>query len=300
MAAKKDDEAGRSIVLRRLVDAPRELVWEAWTDPRRLAQWFGPNGIRTTTRSLTAKAGGSWDFDMLAPDGTLYPNFHAYREMVRPERIVADVGSSPGGPVEFRSVVTFQDVGGRTLITMRSVFPTAAALKAVCERVNAVEGGKQTLARLAEHLGKPPAWQLEIERVVSAPPARVWEAWTNPDQMKRWFAPRPFQLVVNRMDLRPGGRFEMAMRGPDGADFPFTGVYRIVEPAERLCWSGEFREGPADQMTTLVVFEDLGGRTRVQALQTFHVMTETIRMATGGAQQGWTMTLNQLEEFVAE
>jgi len=298
MAAKKETEADRSIVLRRLVDAPRELVWDAWTDPKRLAQWFGPNGIRTTTRSMTVKPGGSWDFDMLAPDGKLYPNYHAYREVVRPERLAMDVGSTPGGPVEFRSVVTFQDVGGRTLITMTSVFPTAAALKAVCERVNAVEGGRQTLARLAEHLGKTPVFQLEIERVVGAPPARVWEAWTNPDQMAKWFAPKPFQLIVNKLDFRPGGRFEMAMRGPDGNDFPFSGVYRIIEAPSRLCWSGEFSEGPADQMTSLIVFEDLGEKTRVRALQTFHVMTETIRMATGGAQQGWTMTLNQLEEFV--
>ena len=298
MAAKSAD-ADRTLVLRRLVDAPRELVWEAWTDPKRLAQWFGPNGIRTTTRSLTAKAGGSWDFDMHAPDGKLYPNYHAYREVVRPERIVADVGSKPGGPAEFRSVVTFEDVGGRTLITMSAEFPTAEALRRVCEEVNAVEGGKQTLARLAAHLGKTPVFELEFERTIAAPPRRVWDAWTKPEQVTKWFAPKPFQLVVRALDFRPGGRFEMAMKGPDGNEFPFSGVYRIIEPAARLCWSGEFSEGPADQMTKVVILDDLGdGKTRLRAYQTFHVMTETIRMATGGAQQGWTMTLNQLEEFV--
>jgi len=100
------------------------------------------------------------------------------------------------------------------------------------------------------------------------------------------------------MDFRPGGRFSMAMRGPDGNDFPFTGVYREIVPPATLSWTGEFASGPADQMTTVVTFEAQGQQTVVHARQTFHVMTPEIERATKGAQQGWTMTLDQLAEYL--
>lgn len=145
-----------------------------------------------------------------------------------------------------------------------------------------------------------PAWELKIDRLVDASPERVYEAWTDPEQMKRWFAPKPFRLVVFTMDFRVGGRFEMAMRGPTGEDFPFAGTYRTIEPPRKLEWSGEFAEGPVDQMTTTVEFVAEGGKTRVKAHQRFFVMTETIKHATAGAKQGWTMTLDQLAAFVVE
>ena len=104
--------------------------------------------------------------------------------------------------------------------------------------------------------------------------------------MAQWFAPKPFKLIVDQMDFRPGGRFRMAMRGPNGEGFPFTGTYReIVSPA-KLCWTGEFASGPADQVSTVVTFEEQGQRTKVH-----------VRHATKGAKQGWTMTLDQLEAF---
>ena len=146
----------------------------------------------------------------------------------------------------------------------------------------------------------PPAFALELTRVINAPRARVYEAWAQPRQMAHWFAPKPFQLIIHAMDFRPGGRFSMAMRGPDGSDFPFTGVYREMVPPEQLSWTGEFASGPADHISTVVTFEAHGQQTTVRARQTFHVMTPEIEHATQGARQGWTMTLDQLEAFCAQ
>jgi uncharacterized protein YndB with AHSA1/START domain len=140
-----------------------------------------------------------------------------------------------------------------------------------------------------------PAFELELERLIKAPRERVFEAWTKPEQMVQWFAPKPFQLVISEMDFRPGGRFVMAMRGPNGEEFPFSGTYREIVPPERLLWNSEFADGPADQISTVVTFHSEGNRTRVHVRQTFHVMTPTIQHATRGAQQGWTMTLDQLQ-----
>ncbi|MBV9463647.1 MAG: SRPBCC domain-containing protein [Verrucomicrobiae bacterium] len=142
-----------------------------------------------------------------------------------------------------------------------------------------------------------PAFELELTRVVDAPRQRVYEAWSKPDQMTEWFAPKPFQLIVNSMDFRPGGKFAMSMRGPQGSDFPFTGTYREIKAPERLVWSGEFPGDPPDQISTIVTFEDQGAKTKVHARQTFKTMTETVKHATDGAKQGWTMTLDQLAEF---
>jgi uncharacterized protein YndB with AHSA1/START domain len=145
-----------------------------------------------------------------------------------------------------------------------------------------------------------PVFELELTHIINAPRTRVFEAWTKPEQMSQWFAPKPYQLMINQMDFRPGGRFSMAMRGPDGNDFPFTGVYReIVSPA-KLVWSGEFSSGPADQVSTVVTFEEEGPKTRVHVRQTFHIMTPEIEHATKGAKQGWTMTLDQLEAFCSQ
>jgi len=141
-----------------------------------------------------------------------------------------------------------------------------------------------------------PAFEVEMTRVIDAPRDRVYAAWTQVDAMVRWFAPKPYQLVVKQMDFRPGGRFAMAMRGPDGNEFPFTGTYREIVPNERLAWTGEFEGGPAEQQTTEIQFEADGPRTRLHIRQTFHVMTPTIEMAVKGAWQGWSMTLNQLAE----
>lgn len=143
---------------------------------------------------------------------------------------------------------------------------------------------------------KKPAFELIMSRVVSAPRARVWEAWTKPEQMAQWFAPKPFTLVVETMDFRDGGKFKMAMKSPDGSAFPFHGTYRDISAPSRLSWTGAFT-GPVDQMTTVVEFEDLGDKTKINVRQTFHVMTPEIEFATKGAKQGWTMTLDQLQEF---
>ena len=145
----------------------------------------------------------------------------------------------------------------------------------------------------------PPAFELELTRTIDAPRARVYEAWTDPQQMAQWFAPKPFALIVRAMDVRSGGRFSMAMRAPDGTEHAFSGVYRELVPPAKLSWTGEFANGPADQLSTVVTFEAQGQQTKVHARQTFRVMTPETEYAAQGARQGWTMTLDQLAAFCA-
>jgi uncharacterized protein YndB with AHSA1/START domain len=148
-----DAEDARTIVTTRVFDAPRELVFAAWSDPEHLAQWWGPNGFTTTTHAFDMRPGGVWRFVMHGPDGRDYQNRITYEEIVAPERLVYSHGGDEDvEPVQFRVTVTFEDLGGKTRLTMRALFPSAAERDRVVKEYDAAEGGKQTLARLAQHL----------------------------------------------------------------------------------------------------------------------------------------------------
>jgi uncharacterized protein YndB with AHSA1/START domain len=150
MAASDLNDPDREIVIERIVNAPRELVWRAWTEADQIAKWWGPNGFTTTIHEMHVRLGGVWRFIMHGPDGTDYPNRIVYREIVKPERLVYDHGDDDGKDL-FRSTVTFVAMGQRTKVTLRAVFPTAEA-RAAAVKFGAVEGGEQTLARLGQHL----------------------------------------------------------------------------------------------------------------------------------------------------
>jgi uncharacterized protein YndB with AHSA1/START domain len=139
--------ADREIVTTRLIDAPRELVYEAFTDARHVGHWFGPEGFITTTRSMDVRPGGKWIFVMKGPDGTDWPNVVTYQEVTPPSRL-SYLHGDDREPDMFSVVVTFDEADGKTALTMRAVFKTAAAREFVARERGAVEGAQQTVARL--------------------------------------------------------------------------------------------------------------------------------------------------------
>ena len=152
MDSKNESASEREIVVRRTIAAPRERVFEAWTAERHLARWFGPNGFTTSTRSFEFREGGVWDFIMHGPDGTEYPNWIEWREIVPPERIRFIQGSRPDDADGFETVASFRALADGTELTLRSEFKTRAQRDEVVEKFGAIEGGNQTLGRLAEYV----------------------------------------------------------------------------------------------------------------------------------------------------
>ncbi len=145
----------REMIFSRVLNAPRELVFDAWTKPEHLAEWWGPNGFSLTTNSMEVKPGSKWDFMMHGPDGRNYPNRVVYIEVVKPERLVyKHTGDGDTEDVKFHVTVSFEELGDKTKLTMRSVFETAEELGKVVKEYGAYEGAKQTLARLEEFLTK--------------------------------------------------------------------------------------------------------------------------------------------------
>lgn len=144
--------ADREIVIARVIDAPRELVFEAFTEARHLSHWWGPHGFTTTTRAFEFRVGGEWVFVMHGPDGTDYPEWISWTEIAPPERIALRHGESRGDPNAFESVLTFTPDGAATRVEMRTVFPTRALRDEAVEKYHAVEGGQQTLGNLAAYV----------------------------------------------------------------------------------------------------------------------------------------------------
>ena len=148
----------REILQTREFDAPRELVFEAWTAPEKIGQWWGPNGFTTTTDKMEFKPNGDWKFTMHRPDGTDYPNHIVYTRIEEPELLKYDHyghRDEEGDPPHFKVTVIFEDLGGRTRLTMRMLFPSAQARNEAAE-FGAIEGGQQTLNRLAHFLSNNP------------------------------------------------------------------------------------------------------------------------------------------------
>src|ERR1700722_1856557 len=144
--------ADREIVISRIISAPRELVFEAFTEVRHLSQWWGPEGFTTTTRAFEFRVGGVWDFVMHGPDGADYQEWISWTEIAPAERIALAHGASRGDPNAFESVITFAPEGAATRIEMRTVFPTKELRDEAVETYHAIEGGQQTLSKLADYV----------------------------------------------------------------------------------------------------------------------------------------------------
>jgi uncharacterized protein YndB with AHSA1/START domain len=143
----------REIVLTRVIDATREDVFDAWTDPEQLAAWFGPNGLTIETHEIDVREGGIWRFDMVGEGGLRYDNRMTFLRIDRPRLIEIEHGSDKDDdPGKFRMLVTFDvQTDGKTVLTLRQMHPTRAHRDAAIG-FGAVEYGGQTLDKLAAHL----------------------------------------------------------------------------------------------------------------------------------------------------
>jgi len=142
------DIAGRELVFEREFDAPRELVWNCWTQVEHLVHWWGPDGFRTTYEEFDVRPGGMARFVMHGPDGHDWPNKMWFKEVDPPRRLVFDHGDFE--KPWFHVTVDFHDLGGRTRTVQRMLFDTVEA----CESAKkyGIEGNRQTMSKLAAYL----------------------------------------------------------------------------------------------------------------------------------------------------
>ena len=144
--------AARTMVLERVIAAPRALVWGAWMNPETLPQWWGPEGFSCRTRRMDLRAGGEWVFDMIGPDGTVFPNHHRYGEILPGDRLHYTLHWGENGPKHADAWARFEDRDGGTKVTLGMVFNTADEFREA-KGFGAVELGLQTLGKLARAVG---------------------------------------------------------------------------------------------------------------------------------------------------
>ena len=141
---------------------------------------------------------------------------------------------------------------------------------------------------------------LEMIRVIDAPLALVWKAWTDPDLLKQWWTPRPWTTAAVSMDLRAGGAFKTTMRSPEGQEMPHEGVFLDVVAHQRIAFTdavnADYRPSAEPFMTAIITFEDAGSKTKYN-VQILHPNTATRKKHEEmGFEQGWSTAISQLEE----
>jgi uncharacterized protein YndB with AHSA1/START domain len=290
----------KEITITRVFDAPRDLVFRAWTEEKHMQNWFGPKYFTNPVCEMDVRVGGKWRIVMRGPDGTDYPCGGVYREIIEPERLVfTNIATDyQGNPLlDGLTTVTFEEQGRKTKLTLHAraigLVPYAPQMLAGME-----EGWGQSLAALEELVAPHSRADRELvaTRVFDAPREMVFDAWTHPEQVARWWGPNGFTTTIDKMDVRPGGVWQFIMHRPDGTDYNNLIIYVEIARPERLVYA----HVSDPKFDSAVTFEEQDGKTKLTMRMLFGTAEE---MATvikvHGAAEGAKQHLARLAEFVA-
>lgn len=290
--------ADREILTTRLIDAPRALVFEAFTTSEHLDRWWGPDGFRNTTASFEFKPGGKWSFIMHGPDGVDYLNIVVFDEIIPNERLTYAHSGGDDDRIQFKTTIDFLEERGKTRIVMRAVFPSAEMRDFVAREVGAVEGAEQHLGNLSSYVAQREveSGEFTVTRVFEAPRALVFEAWTRPEHLAEWWGRHGHMLPVCEVDAVTGGRFKFCMRASDGAEYWVAGEYHEVSPPARLVFTcGLIHTSPTHDALWTVTFDEADSGTVLRLHQKLFDQTQ----AREGAKSGLVECLERLETLVA-
>lgn len=283
----------RELSISRLINAPQELVWEAWTNPEHIRHWWGPVGFNSTISKMEVSEGGEWIFVMHGPDGTDYKNKHVYIKLEKPSLIIMRHESFP----PFVMTARFEAKGTQTLVTLHSVFESASQLQEVIKVFKADEGMVQNITRMDEYItGKiyQVATPIVIERNFKASTAIIWNALTDLSQLKKWY------FDLDGFQPVPGFRFRFAGKGSTGEEYMHDCRVLEVIPGKKIAYSWTYENREGYSVVSFELFPD-GDQTRL-------VLTHTgvASFAANGSDfmnesftQGWTEIIgNQLRLFL--
>jgi uncharacterized protein YndB with AHSA1/START domain len=282
----------QEVVVTRIINAPREVVFKTVTDPLLIPKWWGPRRLDTKVINMLVMPGGRWRFLQRDNEGKQYGFHGVYHEVLIPERLVytSEFEGKPG----HATLITdkFNERDGKTIITSTTIFQSVEdrdqmlqwgmeeGTIEMTDRLNELivmremKGRKEPLlAQKDENTGC-----ITITRVFDAPRERVWERWTEPNQYMCWWGPKDFTSPYAKFDLRLGGKFLSCMRGPDGKDYWDTGTFVEISEPSHIVYTDSFADElgnvvPASyygmgsdlpmEMAVEVKFEDIGGKTRL-------------------------------------
>ncbi|MGZ3711874.1 MAG: SRPBCC family protein [Bdellovibrionota bacterium] len=316
MAARTNIRSNE-IHITRVYDAPVKAVWDAWTDPKQAAKWWGPRGFTLTTHSKDLRPGGTWDYTMHGPDGVDYPNLAKYYEVEKYSRLVYDHGGTHDTPPLFRVTVSFSEHKGKTTMEMTMALATPEAAEETRKFIKKA-GGNATWDRLAEYLSHENSGkeQFVINRSFDAPIETMFEMWTNPKHLSQWLPPSGFTIEFLKSEIKPGGStFYLMTNGRDVKMYGGIKYLEITRPG-KLVYTQQFMDKnekvsrhpmaptwPETMLTTVCFTEEGTGKTRVTVTwETYGATTreelETFVNEKAGMTQGWGGSFDKLEAYL--
>lgn len=311
MAAKNKPN---ELYLTRVYDAPVKMVWEAWTDPKQVAKWWGPRGFTITTDKMDVRTGGSWSYVMHGPDGVNYDNKTKYLEVEKYSRMIYDHGGNDDRPPLFRVTVNFSEAAGKTTMEMTMAFSTAEVAKGTKQFIKQV-GGNSTWDRLAEFLSIED--KFIINRSFEAPIDVLFDMWTQPKHFAQWMGPTGSEMEFIRTDIKPGGTSFYKMNLAGMTMYGHVSYKEIKKPT-RLVYTQSFVDKdekmsrhpmsptwPATMLTTVTLAEEGPEETRLTLVwEVYGEATAeeraTFQQAKAGMAQGWGGSFEKLEELLSK
>jgi uncharacterized protein YndB with AHSA1/START domain len=145
----------------------------------------------------------------------------------------------------------------------------------------------------------PSDLEIRMSRVFDYPRALVYRAMTDPEALPKWWGPRQYTTIVDKLDPRPGGVWRFVQRGPDGDEYAFNGVYREIVPPEKLVFTFEWEGLPGHVLTETILFEEQGGKTTVTATMVFDSVEDRDGMLQSGMEEGAADSYDRVEELLA-
>jgi uncharacterized protein YndB with AHSA1/START domain len=224
----------------RLFPATQNQLFEAVSDPARLAQWWGPNGFTNTFSAFDFRPGGLWHLTMHAPDGTAYPNESEFVEIVPSKRIVL-IHHRPMH--RYQLTMKLQEEEGGTRLSWLMAFDQDEGEEM---RGYITKANEENFDRLAAYLtgSAEPVNEIRLSWVFPVARESVFRAWTEPYLLADWWGRHDFTNPVCKMDARVGGEFHIVMRSPDSIDYPLRGSVREIESSCRLTLTLDLSQYP--------------------------------------------------------
>lgn len=304
------------IAITRIYDAPVKAVWDAWTDPKQAALWWGPRGFTITTHSKELKPGGHWHYTMHGPDGTDYENKTLYLEVEKQKKLVYDHGGNDDKPPMFRVSVLFSEEKGKTTMNMRMALPTPEAAQQTKAFIKQA-GGDATWDRLGEYLEKEATGKEKfvINRTFDVSIDTMFKMWTDPKHFEQWLPPTGFTMKFMKCEIKEGGGTFYSMSGM-GVTLYGRAKYLEIRKPDRIVYTQQFCDKdentsrhpfaptwPETMLTTVQFTKEGPDKTRVtinwEALG--EVKQEELAMfinMRGSMTQGWTGSFDKLEAYI--
>ena len=227
----KPKNNSNELKLTRIFDAPVDLVWDAWTDPNKVARWWGPRGFSITTKSKELRAGGKWIYTMHGPDGVDYPNIATYLVVEPLKRLEYDHGANENQKALFRVNVLFSENNSKTTMKMTMTFESPQRAKEMSKFIKDA-GGNSTWDRLGEYLDEECNHKnvFLLNRVFEASIDAVFDMFTNPDHIEKWQPPNGFYMKIIEGKVEAGNSVFYEMGNNEVKFYGRSTYQKIIRP----------------------------------------------------------------------